>query len=196
VALMLRELLGQCRNGEEEAIVELVRRFQPWALNLARAFVLDADLAEDAVQESFVDALKRLPDLRDPDAFPGWFRQIIRTHACRITRSRREVVGETNDEVASGQPSPRQSAERKETAVVVREALASLPPQGREAVELFYLEERSCREIAGSLRIPEGTVKRRLHDARRRLRGMLLGYVGPAIIPKNKKKKRPGGLPL
>jgi RNA polymerase sigma-70 factor (ECF subfamily) len=60
----------------------------------------------------------------------------------------------------------------------VREALARLPEKGRVAVHLFYVEGRPVSEIAATLEVPEGTVKRRLHDARARLRDLLLGAVG------------------
>lgn len=56
----------------------------------------------------------------------------------------------------------------------VRGLVEELPPAQRAATRLYYLEERTCREVAGRLAVPEGTVKRRLHDARNRLRTMLL----------------------
>jgi RNA polymerase sigma-70 factor (ECF subfamily) len=67
-----------------------------------------------------------------------------------------------------------------ETRLLVREALAALPPAGRETAELFYLDEYNCAEVAELLHVPKGTVKRRLHDARSRLRDLLLGQIDDA----------------
>ena len=173
----LRELLDRCGTGDGDAIAALVGRFRPWALNFARAILHDADLAEDAVQEAFVAALQHLDDLRDPNAFPGWLRQIIRTHGGRIVRQRREEPLENAGKVASQAEPVSRRLEREELRRHVREAIARLPDAGRQTTELFYLDERSCAEIAGLLRVPESTVRRRLHDSRQRLRNMLLGSV-------------------
>jgi len=192
---LLRDLLDQCKRGESEAIAELVRRFQPWALDLAAGILDDKDLAEDAVQESFIKAVGCLNDLREPDAFPGWIRQILRTCCNRISRSRREALIDCEIE-ASGEPDmPGESVQRDELCGKVREALAALPSNERETTELFYFDDLSCREISDFLHVPEGTVKRRLHDARKRLRGMLLGYIGSDVLA-DEKKHRDRRIPL
>lgn len=192
----LRELLARCKAGEDDAIRELVRRFQPWALDFAAAILDDRDLAEDAVQEGFLAALQRLDDLREPEAFPGWMRQIVRTQALRITRARREAELPEGTEAVDCSSSPSESAERDELRRKVREAIGSLPPASREATQLFYLDERSCAEVAEVLRIPTGTVKRRLHDARKQLHSMLLGYVEDTVLSPNEKPSRDKGMPL
>lgn len=173
---LLADLLSKCEEGDGEAIAELVRRFRPWALDFANAIIQDRDLAEDAVQEAFISAVLRLTDLREPNAFPGWFRQIIRTHAGRIIRNRRELPG-AQDDFAACAISPPERLQADETRALVRNALRSLPHAGRDTAELFYLDEMSCANISVLLGVPVGTVKRRLHDARARLRDMLCGYV-------------------
>lgn len=176
---LLAELLERCRTGDPEAIATLVRRFQPWTLDLARALLNDPHLAEDAVQAAFVRALDRLPDLRDPSAFPGWLRQIVRTECHRIARRRTEHGASRQADAPADQPSPAEQAEAHERCRLVHQALAMLPPASREAAELYYLDELDCAEVAERLAVPTGTVKRRLHDARARLRQMLVDYVKP-----------------
>jgi len=151
----------------------------------------DETLAEDAVQEAFITALQRLPELRDPAAFPAWLRQIIRTCAYRITRKRRELPTADVVELADKKLTPAEALARQELHRKVREAVHALPPAGRRTVELFYLDERSCAEVADLLHIPQGTVKRRLHDARKRLRGMLLGHIDGSTT--RTKQEKPGG---
>jgi RNA polymerase sigma factor (sigma-70 family) len=169
----LAALVERCRRREEDAMAELVSRFRRWALDLANALVDDASLAEDVVQEAFTTALLRLNDLREPLAFPGWLRQIVRTHANHLLRERREVCLEDETRLRQG-GSPMSEPERNDLREYVREVIRGLPPVIRDTTELFYLEERSCTEIAAMLKVPQGTVKRRLHDARQRLRGILL----------------------
>jgi RNA polymerase sigma factor (sigma-70 family) len=171
--LLLTQILAGCREGAPDACRELVRRFEAHAQGLARALVGDAHLAEDAVQNAFVRALGSLGDLRDDRAFAGWFRQIVRSECHRITRrGGHEALPE---EVASDRVAPDDVMALAEKRALVREALALLPRAGRETAELFYLEGKTCMEVAQALGVPEGTVKRRLHDARARLGEMLLG---------------------
>ena len=182
---LLHELLARCRRGDEDAVETLVSRFRNYAYDLAKAIVEDDHLAEDAVQEAFMAAISRLQDLRDPDAFPGWFRQVVRTQANRVARRRRESTGVDTTERSSGDLSPASHLEKRELRELVRQALAALPEKSRETAALFYLEERHHLEVAELLRVPPGTVKRRLHDARQRLRDILLGYmapIGPATV--------------
>ncbi|MCE5323796.1 sigma-70 family RNA polymerase sigma factor [bacterium] len=175
--LLLRDLLKLCETGDNDAAAELVSRFRPWALDFASAITDDHDLAEDVVQEAFITAITHLRDLREPDAFAGWFRQIIRSQAGRILRKSRELPVEQNDLSASGECSAQDRLQAEELRMVVRKALQLLPNIHRDAVEMFYLEEMNCASISDILDVPLGTVKRRLFDARARLRDLLLGYV-------------------
>jgi RNA polymerase sigma factor (sigma-70 family) len=181
VSESLQELLPRCRAGENDAITELVGRYRSWARHLALANIDDRDLAEDAVQEAFLMALQHLSELREPEAFPGWFRRIISTQVNRIARTRRELPLTDEFEPDSGDLTPGQQILREELRQQVREALRSLPPTERETAEMFYIDDLSCADISGLLQVPSGTVKRRLHDARKQLRSMLLGYVGDQI---------------
>ena len=180
----LEALIERCRGREEDAMSELVSRFRAWALDLAAALVSDVSLAEDVVQEAFTTALLRLPELRDPLAFAGWLRQIVRTHANHLMRKRREVPLAEEDSPACGSSSSA-DLERNELREYVREVVRGLPRAMRDTTELFYLEERSCAEISAMLDVPQGTVKRRLHDARERLRDTLAGTLDADMERKN-----------
>lgn len=173
----MRELLQRCKDDDTEAITTLVRRFRTKALDLAGAILKDHHLAQDAVQRAFLTAFRRLGDLREPLAFPGWFRQIVRSECTAIRRRRREQPGADTAELVSETPSPSENAQREDRCRVVRCALATLPEISRTAAEMFYLDDYTCADIGFRLNIPVGTVKRRLFDARERLPGILLGYV-------------------
>jgi len=171
------KLIEQCRAGDEQAVATLVARFCVYGRDLAGALLGDDHLAEDAVQESFLTALRRLEDLREPAAFPGWFRQIVRSQCNRILRKQKERLQPELPEQPANAPSPLQQVGRDERTAQVRAALAALPPVNRQSAELYYLAELKCAEIATRLDVPTGTVKRRLHDARSQLRTMLLGHI-------------------
>lgn len=189
--LLLSDLLKLCENGNSNAVSELVRRFRPWALDFAAAITDDKDLAEDAVQEAFIAAISHLKELREPNAFAGWFRQIIRSQAGRILRKRQELPIEQCDLPDLTDCSPQDQLQSKELQVVVRKALQSLTSIGRDTAQLYYLEEMSCASVSDVLGVPQGTVKRRLYDARVRLRDLLLGYIQDSEID-HKEHKDPG----
>lgn len=158
-----------------EAFDELVRLFQDMAFARAYAALQDFHLAEDAAQEAFVTAWRKLAQLRDAEAFPGWFGRIVQTECNRLTRGKR--IRATS--LDAGSPEPVASGETLQTVVEagelkrsVGEAVRRLPPAERVVVTLFYFDSRSHREIAEFLRVPRTTVAKRLHTARQRLKGL------------------------
>jgi len=194
VAERLSELLERCKQRDDRAVAVLVDRFRDSALGVAEAILGDAHLAEDAVQDAFLTAIQRLDDLRDSAAFPGWLRQIVRTQSCRIARRRRDASTPGTLVVPATAGSPLQDLVGDELRGKIREALRGLPDRNRRVAELYYLDDRPCDDVARMLDASPGTVKSRLHDARRRLRSMLLGYVEPEAA--EPEERVPPGLPL
>ena len=190
----MKELLERCGSGDEQAIATLVQRYRTRAVELASALLHDDNLAQDAVQESFLSALRHLGELREPDAFWGWFRQIVRTQCNRLLRKTREIPDpEAGETAAANIDGDAGCAGLEDLRERVREAFARLAGASKEAAELFYLDELPCADIAQRLGVPEGTVKRRLHDARRTLRILLLGRIPAASHEKEQQYAgRPG----
>ena len=87
-------LVRRAREGDAAAYETLVRRHLNTAYAVALAELADRGDAEDAVQDSFIMALERLDDCRDPSAFAGWLRRIVRNRARSVRR--RERVRETD----------------------------------------------------------------------------------------------------
>lgn len=73
----IESLVLLTRSGDAAAYAELVRRFQDMAVGYSYSLVGDFQLAEDAAQEAFFEAYRTLENLREPAAFPGWFRRIV-----------------------------------------------------------------------------------------------------------------------
>ena len=168
----LKALVERAQTGDLEAYGQIVARFQDMAYGFAFAMLGDFHLAQDAAQEAFVQAYRDLAELREPAAFPGWFRRIVSKHCDRLTRGKRipTVPLEAAGGVASRDPNPARAAESREMRNKVLQAIGRLPEGERAVTTLFYINGYSHRDIAGFLEIPVGTVKRRLHDSRKRLK--------------------------
>jgi RNA polymerase sigma-70 factor, ECF subfamily len=168
-------LVRRAREGDRAAYEKLVRRYLKTAYAVALAELGDRGDAEDAVQDSFITALERLDDCRDPAAFAGWLRRIVRNRARSV--GRRERVRETESLAsasgASSQRNPARDLDRSEIRRRLQSALGTLTEVQRRVVLMHDLEGYRHREIAVELDIPEGTVRSHLFFARRALREQL-----------------------
>lgn len=171
----LDSALEAARRGDRHAFAELIRRYQDMAFAAALALLGDYHLAEDATQEAFVSAYFGLPALREPAAFPGWLRGIVRNHCFRLVRGRRPTLVPLDDalELSGADAGPEAQAERAEARDGVLGAVMALPDAQREIVALYYIGDYTQREVAALLELPVTTVNNRLHAARRRLKGGL-----------------------
>ncbi len=161
------------------AFGKIVLRFRDMAYGCAYALLGDFHLAEDAAQEAFLTAYRQLPQLRRPQAFPGWFRRIVISQCRRITR--RKSLPTTGLDAAAALPStapqPPQNLERRETKDKVLAAIAALPGHQRMATTLFYINGYSQKDVAEFLEVPLTTVKKRLADSRARLKERMIAMV-------------------
>ncbi|MCC6444967.1 MAG: sigma-70 family RNA polymerase sigma factor [Armatimonadetes bacterium] len=166
-------------KDRHRAFGEIVARFQDMAYACAYAVLGDFHLSQDAAQEAFIAAWENLPQLRDPVAFPGWFRRIVLARCSRLTRGKRlqTVALEAALDLPASGCDPQAAVETRETQEAVRAAIRSLPERDRMVTMLFYIQGYSYSEIAAFLESPVSTVKKRLHDARRRLKERMVAMV-------------------
>ncbi|HEY1381392.1 MAG TPA: sigma-70 family RNA polymerase sigma factor [Gemmataceae bacterium] len=172
----VNELVRQAQAGDRVAFGELVRRFQGAVFAAALTRLRDAGEAQELAQEVFVHAMRKLPQLRDPRCFAGWLRRITARMAINRLTRRGPVRGadaEFLDAVPAVTAGPLEDLVRAEQRAAVQAGLRRLKPLDRQALEAFYLRGRSLKRIARELAVPVGTVKRRLHVARRRLKAVL-----------------------
>jgi RNA polymerase sigma-70 factor (ECF subfamily) len=173
------ELVLRTRAGDPEAFGELVARYQRSAYALAFGVTRRHEDAEDAAQESFVVALERLDECRNPEKFGGWLLAIVRNRSRNLVRRETLRAGDALPaSLASGLPGPERETERGELRARLTEALSGLTEVQREVVLLHDLEGWKHREIAGVLGMPPGTVRSHLHYARKKLREALGGAPG------------------
>ena len=165
-------------SNEIDAFADLVERHQDQAIATAYAFLGDRAAAEDATQDAFIEAWLHLTSLREPAAFGGWLRRIVRSQCERIRRRTQNTVSiETKHATSVGtEPegqSPFANRADDETRAWLSDGIARLSRPLRDAVSLFYVADLRIAEIAEVLDVETGTVKKRLFDARRQLRDFL-----------------------
>ncbi|HMN26967.1 MAG TPA: sigma-70 family RNA polymerase sigma factor [Caldilineaceae bacterium] len=167
-------LVDQVKHGNVDAFARIVGHFQDMAVGYGYARLADWQLAEDAAQEAFFVAYLELDRLDDPQAFPGWFRQIVIKQIDRIRRKHKATV--TIDrlvEVTSHLAEPSRLIEQQEVQTAIGDAIMTLPVRQREVVTLYYLGDYSQAEISVYLGVSLATVKMRLYHARQRLKTQL-----------------------
>lgn len=166
----------------------LLEEARPRLLRLARLNGIGADLAEDVVQETCMEAWRHLEKLREPARFASWLdgicRNVCRRQASALARNARETrLGNVEDEADMLGTSlldplafdPNEELERQDRHILLDRALGHLSASARELVELCYLAELPQREVAERLDMSLGALELKLHRARRHLRQVLSG---------------------
>ena len=160
------ELIRAAQSGDALAMSRLLAELAPYVGRICGAIALDS--GPDAAQESLIQVLRDLADLREPHALRGWVRRIATREAIRhAERERRYAAGGGSDSAAAADtirevPAADDVALRAD----VRSVLRDLRPEQRAVLVLRDLEGLSEEETAEQLRVAKGTAKSRLHRAR------------------------------
>lgn len=170
--LELADVVRAAQEGDQAAFSELVRRFQPAVEALARRRLRNESEAQELTQDVFIQVLRRIRQVRQPERFGGWLRSVVNRMA--INRAtRRRAVAPADPQIISAEAvereTPLDAALTKERAAWVRRGLRRLGDLDRQTLEAFYLRGESLVEMSDNFESPLGTIKRRLHVARRRL---------------------------
>ncbi len=170
------DFVQKAQRGDPDAFNELVVRFQDMALGYAYSVLHDFHLAQDAVQEAFLEAFCHVSTIREPMAWPSWLRRVVFKHCHRLLRRKQllTVKLEAAAEVASTEKQADEILIEAETKAQVKAALESLPDEERAITTLFYIYGYPQGDIAEFLEISLDTVKNRLRAARRKLKERML----------------------
>jgi RNA polymerase sigma-70 factor (ECF subfamily) len=162
-------------RGDEQALAALYDRFGRVAYGVAFRILRDGALAEDAVQEAFLTAWRTAAGF-DPERGKAstWLLTLVHRRAVDVVRREERRRADVLDEEpgASGDATD-ETAEVREQRRAVQAALAQLPPDQRQALELAYYGGLSQSELAERLGVPIGTIKSRMFAALARLRDLL-----------------------
>ena len=190
-------LLGQATQGDQQALSQLLSNYRNYLKLLARLHV-DQHLQakadpSDLVQETQMLAFRDFSQFRGSTEaeFTAWLRRVLSRSAAmfvrhyRMTQARNVALETQLDQAieqsslsigkvaAAIEPSPSQVVSRKETAVILADALAALPENYREAMILHHLESHSIRETANRMKRTSDSVKKLLARATIKLRAIL-----------------------
>ena len=178
------ELVARLQRGDDTAFEAVVRTHGGRLLAVARRFLGNDEDARDAVQDAFIRAYKAIHTFEARAQLYTWLHRILVNTALMKLRERRRRPTESIEDLLPNYTTNGHQAvasrdwsdavlERKETAAIVREAIAMLPDQYREVLVLRDIEEKDTAEAAEILGTTSNVVKVRLHRARQALRTLL-----------------------
>jgi RNA polymerase sigma-70 factor (ECF subfamily) len=172
----LSSIVLQAQAGCRDAFDRLVVRFESRVYSIVMQRLRNSAEADEVTQEVFLRAYRKLSQLADPDRFPGWLCQIaVRLSINRAVRRPPEATCEpaSMDVFENDPASPFAELVRLEDIEQVRVGLTQLGQLDRDTLWAFYFEGSSLKEMAEQFASPIGTIKRRLHTARGRLRDVI-----------------------
>ena len=157
----------------QEAFERLVPAYRRRVFGLAYSILHDRAAAEDLAQEVFVKLWQALPRYDGRAQLSTWIYAITRNAAVSALRSRRRTVSLSDEGVqAEAEGIARETADSPDDAAL-RRRIEALPEKQRQAVTLYYLDERPVDEVAAMMGIPVNTAKTHLHRARASLAAAL-----------------------
>jgi len=165
-------LVERAQRGDQGAFATLARDSVDRCYAIAYRILRDMHLAQDATQQALLGAWRDLPSLRDPERFDAWlYRLVVRASYAEATRER----GSTGQVEfiptidGAGPDSTASIADRDE----LERGFRRLTPEARAVLVLHHYLGYPLTEIAGTLDIPVGTARSRLHYATRQLRAAI-----------------------
>lgn len=166
------QLVCAAQCGDRQAFGELVSRYERAVYAAAYRRLGNHAEAQELCQEVFIQALRKIEQLRDPACFGGWLRSIANRMA--INRALRRAPLTSGGSVAFDSAcveyeTPLVSVLTREREDQVHLGLGRLRAMDRDTLVAFYFDGRSLAEMSEEFDSPVGTIKRRLHTARKRL---------------------------
>ncbi len=167
-------LIAQIQSGNIRAFSALYEKYRHRVYRTALAITRDAAAAEDILQECFLRVHAHIDKLHGEHTLAPWlYRVTVNLSYQRLNKDHRQFQILRRLVEPPAHPSPPLTVEQEELHEIVTRALDMLSFDHRVVVVLYYLNEFSVEEIAEILDCPVGTVKSRLHYARRRLKELL-----------------------
>jgi RNA polymerase sigma-70 factor, ECF subfamily len=166
----LADLVAAARAGDVEAYGRLVQATQTMAYAVALSVLKDSTSAQDAVQQAYLRAFRRLGDLQDPATFPGWFRRVVITSALNMRRAHRRTFLRLDDvpevPVLDEAETRWSEAQRGQLS----SALLTLTPEERQLCDRRYHGRWSTARLAANAGVDESAMRKRLQRVRDKLR--------------------------
>jgi len=189
------DLVGSAKAGDHDAYAVLIQKYSGIVHSLVWAKIGHADMAEDICQEAFLVAFEKLDQLRNPEKFPQWIKQIA-VNLCRRWKRdeayRRALAEnmEKYDRTIEQEPQrPKEILENREASQIVNRAVKCLGMTDRAVVLLRYYEGLPVIEIGRTLGISPGAVRKRLAKARKKLHELISAEFETTFAERRKRKE-------
>ena len=177
-AARLESLLSRTALGDRNAFAELYRATSSKLFAVSLRIVRERPLAEEVLQDSFVNIWRRSSDYAAARSAPlTWMTAIVRNRSLDIVRRSREapdVEGELAANLVDESAAPARDAEAREQAHTIRQCLDELDPEQRQTIALAFFHGLTHSELASHLRKPLGTVKTHVRRGLAKLRDCLM----------------------
>ena len=171
------QLVRRAQSGDREAFGELAVEFESTVFSIVLRRLRNRSEAREVTQDVFMQAMRKLSQLREPERVTGWLRQIaVRMSINRAVRRPAETLRspETFNSVNTDPNTPLDNLMHNEQAQQVRGGMDRLRDLDRKTLISFYFEGHSLKQMSDEFQSPIGTIKRRLHTARNRLKEELV----------------------
>jgi len=173
------KLIEDAVQGKENAFDKLYEYYYQTAYIIAMKYTRNDADAKDAVQEAFISIHKVINELRDPAAFPAWLKKIVHSKCYQIFRKKHDIPSDPDiidqtycvEERSYMIPFDHYNNENEKD--VIHQLMQQLKPIYREVLELVYIQQMKIAEAAAILEIAPGTVKTRLHRAKKELSALV-----------------------
>ena len=172
------KMIRKAAAGDQDAITELYELTYSSVYKTVKSMIADEDTVLDIVQDSFIKGFQSLDQLDAPENFRAWMKRIATNKAKDYLKKKKPILftdmaSEDGEEIDFRDDCldhcPEEVLDRKETARLMQEILATLSEDQRLVIGMFYYEEMSVREIAETLGCSENTVKSRLNYGRKKV---------------------------
>lgn len=164
--------IKKVKNGDVEAFRYFIRQYQHMAFSVALSVVKDEFLAEEVVQESFINAFKKIASFKGQSKFSTWLYKIIINKAFRsIEKEKKWAHSEVDDNASVEYEDSLDKMNKDERTYYINETLKLMPAKESLSLRLFYLKEMSMDEIKEVTGWSLSNVKVILHRARKRFHG-------------------------
>lgn len=173
------DIVNAAINHEPGAFETLFHYYYPMAYAMALTYTKNDADAKDAVQEVFITVHKSINDLREPVAFPAWLKTVVHSKCHKIFRKKHDIPADPNvlnqSQCLEQRPYmvPLDHYNNESEKDVLHDLIYQLKPKYRDVVELVYLKQLKIDEAAKVVGLSSGTVKTRLHRAKKDLSSLV-----------------------
>jgi len=160
-------LIEQACNGDTDSFTELCRRYYPAMVAIAHSIIGDRHLAEDAAQQTFAKAVRKMSDLKSKNKFAAWLAAICRNVALDLANSKERFQSAEDLSMIAAQ------SQENDVSEVVKEALNRLSAPAKEIIFLRYYDGMTYEQISTVLGISEQAINGRLRRAKKKMANYL-----------------------